>query len=82
MSHVIKDKGFRNQDIIETLQSRTDIEEELCSQIEQLDTLCAVQLTLAMEGLSFSAADFLHYSQVLKNYSTKINNLVAQVHHD
>ncbi len=71
-----------NRDIVETLQSRTDIEDELSSQVRQLSTLCAVQLAVAMDGQGFKQGDLLNYSLVLKQYAKQINTLVDQLYND
>ena len=69
-----------NQDIVESLQLSTELEDELCSQVGQLSALCAAQLTLANEGLTLSPANFIGYSQVLESYTRNLKQIVEQLY--
>ena len=80
MTHLLRGQKAGNPDIVDTLRSKTDLEDEVCSQVGQLDALCAAQLTIAMEGANLSAADFLHYSQVMRSYSHNLRLLIEELY--
>ena len=69
-----------NRDVVESMQSRADCEDELHSHANQLHALCVVQLTLATEGLQLSADINSAYNQILVHHSEKLLSIIERLH--
>jgi hypothetical protein len=79
MTKIVLQNRKANPDVIESLQAKTDLEDELYSQLGQLEALCAAQLTLATEGLHLEQPHHLNYCQALRHYVGNVKQIAERL---
>lgn len=66
-----------NQDAIESLQSESELADEIMDQASKLEALCAAQMLIASEGLSVPARHRHSFARVLEAHARELRRLLA-----
>ena len=68
-----------NRDVVDTVQAKAAMEEALCSNLNQLQSLCAAQLPLATEGLCLPDEEQLNYLRLLKRCAEQTRDIAHKL---
>lgn len=67
-----------NQDILESLRSKEDLEEEIFIHMDKLDALCRVRSIAESGESTIPRASLMHYSQLVEQEAKQLRRLLDQ----